>query len=74
MFHPVPGQVCTQLLSLPGAVGTEIHLHRGIRIDRHAFFLAADAWALLVRLQLGTGLVVVEHQRPQILHLLYRRC
>src|SRR5262249_13236619 len=40
---------------------TEVHIHRLVRIDGTALLLAADAWELLIGLELRSRLVVVKH-------------
>jgi hypothetical protein len=45
----------------------EINVHRGIRIDDDALFLTPNARELPVGLEFRARLIVIDHQRPEVL-------
>src|SRR5579862_9201385 len=47
--------------------GAEPDIYRRVRVNDDALLLAADAGELLIRLQHRAGLIVIDHERPEVL-------
>lgn len=65
-LHPV-------VLPFRGCLGSEVDIHRAVRIDLDPLVLTADARGVLVGLHHRAGLVVIDDDRPEILHRDVRR-